>query len=250
MKQVTGNNISKTVEQEKNKILSIQLSLNGLSFSIFNGKFWSENKCCIFESNADILSEVKTIISDNNLLDDELVRIVLVVDTDKVELVPTQLYSDTYLDDMSNVIGVKYTDDLTVVVSSSVNGVLALMNFPRHLYDYFCNIYGDKIAFYHPLLLNLIANNNRSVVSVCFGDSSFHVTVKRDNKLLFADSFKYNSIADVIYVLNKLEKLFYIKNLPVLLSGKTSVDNRKILSAYYKKVILSSSNVLSDLINL
>lgn len=237
------NNINPADSGEN--ILALQLSPNGISFSILCGS--QENKrreteFGDFSFEGDLATNLSRIVSDNAAMRAELDRVAILWNTERVGLVPARFYSETYIEETSDVSIVKHTDSLTVVVSPEVSGTVAVMNLDRDIFLYLNDTYGNKLEFYHPLLIS-VASAPKAGVDIVLDERIFYVAIFADS-LQFADSFTYSSPADILYRLGETDKIYPLKQRLIRLSGRNAKSTGEILAGYYENLTVDE-NILT-----
>lgn len=223
-------------------ILAVQLSPNGISFSVLGraeGGKRQEIESGSFSFEGDLAPNLSRIVNDNAAMRGEFDRVAILWNTDRVGLVPASFYSETYIEDMADVSIVKHTHSLTVVVSPEINGTVAVMNVDRDIFHYLNDTYGNKLEFYHPLQL-IIARPAKPGVDIILDERVFHVAVYVDG-LQFADSFIYSSAADILYRLGEIDKIYLLKQHPMRLSGRNAKSAGEILAGYYEKLTVDEN---------
>lgn len=229
MTQVTGSNITDIVAKES--ILSIQLSLNGLSFCVTHKGLVQLVKHCEGIDHFGLLNVEPA-------FEFEYARIVVVLDTTRVVLTPKDLFDSALLDDYMSANGIDVTTN-DVVVNSDIDGdIVAGMVLGRDIYDLLFARYGSKLSFVHPLLINVLRNPQRPTIELNLGDGVVSLTIINKDSLLYADSLSFHSVADLLFYLRKLNDLYPFSGFDILFSGSDSKSIYREVSRYFKRCSL------------
>ena len=232
------------IEKTNDYILSIQVSLDGFSFSILN-----ENLLLAFQHTPLKISNEKFIarrfqewLENKELLQLEFKKINVVIDTHIFTLIPVEIYSN----DKSNELLLPLFDIQSEVETEShfiekFNANL-LFAISKKLKTIFLDSF-KNVDFLHPL--NNIAgklpyNTEKHSLILYINSHHLYVLLYNESNLLLANSFKNSHPNDTIFfLLTALKQLdISIKNTHLYLAGnqkeikKTEIE----LKTYFSKI--------------
>lgn len=235
---VTNNDIT----QKNYKKLSIQVSLSGLSFCVFD---LLSNKIQTVQSvtfpKNSILDEVlwKAFI-DYPILNQAYDEIVVLHDNNLNTFVPTPLFDEKYLGSYLQFNVKVFETDLfgydTLAFNDLNNVYVPYVNINNFLLDQYNTFtYKHKSSIFVEQLLKL--NNSSSEekeVYIHFQTNYFEIVVVKGNKLILFNSFEYSSPEDFIYyILFTFEQLqLNPDSVSVKLLGTISKDSAYFEIAY------------------
>jgi hypothetical protein len=226
----TNNNIDKIL----NNILSIQVSLNGLSFCILNKK---TNSLTHFSSiqfdkalnPLEVLNELKNHLSTNKVLQQDFANLHLIHENELSTLVPKSLFHEANLADYlkfnAKILSSDYVTHDELAQGDIVNVYVPYVNINNFIYD----AYGDfEFNHFSTLLLNaifLIHNGKEeTTMYINISENHFEIIIIKGNNLILYNTFKYQTKEDFIYyVLFTAEQLeLNPEKLPLVLVGNIS----------------------------
>lgn len=233
MTQVTGNNITKSIA--KDSILSIQLALDGLCFSVAQGGKVLHVQDVAFVAERSLLENMQEAIQAEPLLKYNYKACQVIFDVDTVCLVPEPLFvkSDTKAYFRAN--GIRKTSAEKSVVTAALGGVVALVAFPKPVFHLLRKHFDDFVSL-HPLLLNVAKKHLRPTLEFNLSKSHVHVTL-RNGELLYAQTLPYTGEADLLQYLGRFKERYNLSAADLLVSGYASEVVQKKLSKYYKPVL-------------
>lgn len=245
------NNISNTL----NYRLSVQISLNGLSFLVSNQ---DTQKTILFaEKNFDysitpeeLLIEVENIISENNIFNFSFNDISIVYATPVYTLVPLALFDETkaseYLKFNSKILANDYMAHDVLETHDIVVVYVPFMNINNYFFEKF-----GTFNYYHAttVMLKTILSHEKYALPKMFlhiQNNNFDSVILKDGKLELCNSYSYKTPEDFIYyTLFAIEQLnLNPDTLPVHLFGEVEEDDSiyKIAYNYIRHIeILDSS---------
>ncbi|MEZ4797657.1 MAG: DUF3822 family protein [Flavobacteriaceae bacterium] len=235
-----SNNIDKSV----NNILSIQVSLNGLSFCILN----SDNNSITHYSNikfaktlnpTEVLQQLKDHLATNKVLQQDFANVYLIHENELSTLVPKSLFNEDNLADYlkfnAKILNNDYItfDDLTQ--GDIVNVYVPYVNINNFLYDSF----GDfEFNHFSTLLLNAVFSIHKkkeeTTMYVNVSKNHFEIVVVKGNSLILYNTFEYKTKEDFIYyILFTSEQLeLNPEEFPLILVGNISENDELYNMAY------------------
>lgn len=236
-----------TLENNDNLELSIQISLNGLSFCVLNKhsntitflkRVPTTKKATPFKI-LDLL--VKEFESEEQL-NQAFGNILVVHDNDLSTIVPKELFDEAYLADYlkfnSKILKSDFIAFDEIQVNNSVNVYVPYVNINNFIYEKFGTFSYKHIS---TILLEKIleaeqyAHNSKMYIHV--EQSHFNVVIVSKGKLVLYNTFEYNSKEDFIYyVLFTLEQLdLSPETIDIILLGNITM-NDDIYNIIYKYV--------------
>lgn len=214
------------------KELSIQVSLNGLSFCILNRtsntieflkRIDFQNKLTPF----DALHRLKTELSANSVFSDEFNAVIVIHQNELSTLIPKDLYDEKqkadYLKFNAKILKTDFITHDEIAVNHSINVYIPYVNINNYIFDTF-----GEFVYKHSstILIDTILQNTNideeAKVYINVNPSTIEVSVVANGKLQLFNNFEYHSKEDFIYyVLFVFEQLkLDVENTTVLLSGR------------------------------
>jgi len=203
--------IRKSNSKHKNdlNILSIQVSLNGLSFCILN----LDKKTFTYSHQVDfdkkltpmaLLDQIKHQLNSEKSLQQEFKSVQLIYENELSSLVPKPLFDEDYLADYlkfnTRILQTDFITYDTIDVIDCVNVYVPYVNINNYFYEqfgefkyhHFSSILLDKV-------LTLSKNNKDTKMYVHVAKTHFEIIVTDKNSLVLYNSFDYTSKEDFIY---------------------------------------------------
>ena len=193
------------------KALSIQVSLNGLSFCVLNLDTNTIEllKHCHSEKQMnplDMLALLKTTITEEPRLKEDFKNILVIHENDISSLVPKPLFNEEHLADYlkfnAKILKTDYIayDELTT--NDSVNVYVPYVNINNHIYGN----YGDFIFKHHSSVLveevlKLEKNATKAKMYVNVAIDHFDIVVVENAALKLYNTFEYETKEDFMYYL-------------------------------------------------
>jgi hypothetical protein len=254
MMQQKTNNINNTI----NNRLSVQISLNGLSFLVTNPA--SEEPIFFIEKVLDhsttpdeLLIDIESIMFKNNILNTDFAEVSVVYSTPVYSLVPAPLFDETkaseYLKFNSKILANDYMAHDLVENQNIVVVYVPFMN----INNFFFEKYGS-FSYYHSvtiMLKTILEKEKYSLPKMYlhFQKNSFDCIVLKNSELQLCNSYTYKTPEDFIYyTLFCMEQLkLNPENIPVILCGEIEKDdeNFKIAYTYIRNLEFMDSNFTS-----
>lgn len=249
-----------SLEQSKSDYhkLSIQISLNGLSFCVLdtvdNNILASEN--VVFEQEVnplELLKKVKEIFEKYKVANVSFSEVIAIHKNQLFSLVPKALFDEGELANYLKFNAKILTNDVIVYDELESNDLMNVyvpfMNVNNYIYELF-----GEFEFKHSStvmvesLLNTPHQGSDPVCYVHVGDKQLQITVVSNKKLLLHNSFNYTTKEDFIYyLLFTLEQLKLDTNtVKLMLFGTIDEDdeNYGICYNYIKNIsIFVPSNI-------
>ncbi len=236
----TNSNIDKS----QNNILSIQVSLNGLSFCILN----TESNSVTHYSNikfdktlnpVEALLQLKDYLGTNKVLQQDFANVHLIHENELSTLVPKSLFDEDNLADYlkfnAKILSNDYITHDELKQGDIVNVYVPYVNINNYLYDAF----GDfEFNHFSTLLLNAIFSIHKgkeeTTMYASISETHFEIVVVKGNSLILYNTFEYQTKEDFIYyILFASEQLeLNPEEFPLVLVGNISENNELYNIAY------------------
>ncbi|WP_230401640.1 DUF3822 family protein [Hanstruepera ponticola] len=241
---VIANNIS---EKENNLELSIQISLNGLSFCVLNKKLNTITFLKPFYQNKKvtpikILDTLINAFESETELQKEFKNVLIIHDNELSTFVPKNLFDSNLLADYlkfnSKILKSDFIAYDEIKTNESVNVYVPYVNINNYIYEKFgafsykhiSTILVEKI-----LEAEKYAQNDKVYVHV--EHSQFNIVAISKGNLILYNSFEYNTKEDLIYyLLFTLEQLgLNPESIDVILLGDIKL-NDNVYDIIYKYI--------------
>ncbi len=251
MMQQKKTNIQNTI----NNRLSVQISLNGLSFLVTNPAseepvFFLEKVLDHSTTPEELLREIETIMFKNEILNTAFAEVSVVYSTPVYSLVPAPLFDETkaseYLKFNSKILANDYMAHDLVENQNIVVVYVPFMN----INNFFFEKYGS-FSYYHSvtvMLKTILEEEKYSLPKIFlhFQKNSFDCIVLKNGELQLCNSYTYKTPEDFIYyTLFCMEQLYLDpENIPVILCGEIEKDddNFKIAYTYIRNLEFMDAN--------
>ena len=236
----TNSNIDKLL----NNILSIQVSLNGLSFCVLNteSKSLTHYSRITFDktlSPAEVLLQLKNHLGTNKALQQDFGKVNLIHENELSTLVPKPLFNEDNLADYlkfnAKILSNDYITHDELAQGNIVNVYVPYVNINNFLYD----AYGTfEFNHFSTLLLNSIylihKGKKEKTMYVNISENHFEVIVINDTNLILYNTFEYQTKEDFIYyILFTAEQLeLNPEEFPLVLVGNISETDDLYHMAY------------------
>jgi len=202
--------IRTTKENINNKKLSIQVSLNGLSFCILDQQ---DNKISYFkkinfEKQLDpikILSEIELIYEQEDPLNQPVSEVVLLFTNSLFSLVSEPLFDEnnaaSYLKFNTKILKTDFIA-FDKIHKDIINIYIPYANITNYFFDKYGEFeYRHSLSVLIESLLNITTENNKPKVYLHSHLNSYELVVIENKKLIFANSFEFDTKEDFLYYL-------------------------------------------------
>uniref|UniRef100_UPI00404B2B37 DUF3822 family protein n=1 Tax=Flavobacterium sp. TaxID=239 RepID=UPI00404B2B37 len=254
---VKTNNISQI---QNNKKLSIQVSLNGLSFCCKNliTKEITDFKAISFSEYPRSFKTEESLwkaFSENQQLINSYDEVCVLHQNNLNTWVPKELFDEsqigTYLQYNTKVFPTDFFAFDVLENSQLVNVYVPYVNITNFLLDQFATFeYQHSSSILVEKLLALDIKNEMPIMYAHFHQSQFDVVVLQENKLVFFNSFQFQTANDVMYyLLFVAEQLNLDPNefeLNILGFMDTEHPIFKKIYTFVRNVQIMDSNILHD----
>ncbi len=223
--------------------LSVQVSLNGLSFLVTNPKstetiFFLEKILDYSTTPEELLMEIESIMYNNEILNSGFENVTLVYSTPIYSLVPVSHFDESkaseYLKFNSKILANDYMAHDLLESQEIVVVYVPFMNINNFFFDKY-----GSFNYYHSttlLLKSILEKEKYSLPKMYlhFQKNSFDCIVLKNGELQLCNSYSFKTPEDFIYyTLFCMEQLkLNPENLPVLLCGEIDKDDENFKMAY------------------
>lgn len=229
------------ITQKNYKKLSIQVSLSGLSFCVFDtitDKVLVHN--AITFTNQDVIeSQLWKAFVNNSVLTKNYDEILVLHDNSLNTFVPTVLFDEvhiaSYLQYNVKVFESDYFTNDTLNNYEIENIYVPFVNVNNFLLDQFSSFeYKNTNSILVEKVLDKSKNIDDKTVYVHLQENHFEIIIAKNQQLLFFNSFDHTTKEDFIYyLLFTLEQMqLNPETVSVLLFGKITTDNPLFKTAY------------------
>ena len=241
------------IHKVKRKQLSIQFSLDGFSFAVFDIEL---QEFILFSSYAfkakknnpeEMLSLVKQVFTSEQILALSFEKVLVVHVNNLAAMVPFSLFNEDHLDTYVKFNNKIYNNDFFVYDYVLNQDMVAVFVPYVHINNFLIDQFGSfEYKHYSSILVEKLLNNYASKEQAnCFinvSKSHFEIIVSKQQKLQFYNTFEYNTNDDFLYyVLFTLEQLnLDVENIKVELLGQVDDNSElyKVLYTYIRNVSL------------
>ena len=239
-----SNLVNKNTE-EKSYTLSIQLSLGGFSFCIYNhaSEKFTFLKECKFPHKAtspeELLEFSKQVFKDEELLHQKYTQVQLIHHNDLGTLVPKEFFDENHLKDYLKysikVFDSDYITYDTIETLDIENVYIPFVNINNYVFEYF-----GSFNFFHSssLLVNNVLkcfpNTTEKEMFVNVYEDNYQMVVLENGKLILLNHFNFKTEEDfVYYILFCAEQLKMDPNsFKLTLFGNIEVEHSNFLLLY------------------
>lgn len=220
------------------KKLSIQISLNGLSFCVVdtldNTVLASERK--IFDTELDSLElekELVTMLKEHNITTATYAEVIVTHRNTLFCFVPKSLFVEeeahNYLKYNTKVLATDLISQDEIANFDIVNVFVPLVNINNYIYDLFGNfIYKHSSSIITSSLLN--ANTNNDITCYVYAsERQMDIIIIDKKKLLLFNSFEYTTTEDFLYYLLFTSEQLKLNNETVLLRLFGDIEEDSII---------------------
>lgn len=239
--------ISSKIEQNKDKVLSIQVSLNGLSFCILDKDKNSVTfyKSFLFEKKLnpeDLLDRLTHQFNTELALQQSFRNVSVIHDNELSSLVPKPLFNEEFLADYlkfnSKILRSDYIAYDEMQVNDAVNVYVPYVNINNFLYDKF-----GEFEFKHfstiviENILGIEKNSKECKMYAHLNDCHFEIIIVENGQLKLYNTFEYSTKEDFIYyILFTAEQLeMNPEEFPMEIIGNVD-KNHELFQIAYKYV--------------
>lgn len=245
--------------QHNNKILSIRLSPDGLSFwttgltGSISGNMdahrdlWevSSERWLSFDTEKDIRDNIEACAAaiKEATARDTIVSVEAYQDGLKSVLVPAEYSTGNaaYFKGLLEENGIEVGEDDGVACVNVVGDINAVMVYDKKTVNILKEFFGD-IAIVSPYSINIevmrkCGAGRRRSVAVYLSRQYAYITVfeRKSGDVLYADAMQWSADTDILYYLSSLDQTFEFKKGKVYLRGAGADKVSKLLGKYFRK---------------
>lgn len=267
-KIIQANN---NINHNKYFVLSIQVSLSGLSFCVLNT---DSNTILFFKqlrfdkkfTPANTLDKLVHCFNTEEVLQQSFKSVKIIYENELSSLVPKPLFNKDYMADYlkfnSKILRTDYITYDAILANDSINVYVPYVNINNYIYDRFGAFefkHFSTVLIESILTLEKHSSSTKMYANVC--ESHFEIIVVENNKLKLYNTFEYSTKEDFIYyILFTAEQLqLNPEEFQLLLIGdiNTEDDLYKIAFNYVRNTEIyvpefnfsSNEKIKSDLLN-
>ncbi|WP_299229386.1 DUF3822 family protein [uncultured Psychroserpens sp.] len=200
------------------KDLSIQISLSGLSFCILNRSTNTVELLHHIEFDVkvtpfEVLNQLRTIIETNTDYQQQFDSVLSIYKNELSTLVPESLFDEAFLADYlkfnAKILKTDYISYDTIVANQCKNVYVPLVNINNYLFEnYGSFVYKHASTILIETVLQYAVKHEATQVYINVNASDYEMLVANSSKLIFYNTFDYNTKEDFIYyILFTLEQL-------------------------------------------
>lgn len=192
-----------------NKVLSIQVSLNGLSFCILNTQTNSIMYIKEFPKTKkltpeELLDALKHIFNTETVFADRFDNLIVTHVNELSVFVPKPMFNEndisSYLKLNSKILKTDFITHDEITINDSVSVYVPYININNYIYDQFGEFtYRHYSSILVETLLAAEKNNNEPKLYAHICDNHFELIAIKNSKLLLYNTFEYKTAEDFIY---------------------------------------------------
>ena len=233
------------IHKVKRKQLSIQFSLDGFSFSIFDIDLqeFIVFKEYVFESKKtspeQLLIHIKQVFLAEKILAVKFEKILVVHVNNLSTFVPFSLFEEDNLDTYIKFNNKIYNSDFFVydfiINQDMVSVFIPYINVNNFLIDQFGSFeYKHYSSILVENLLNNYANRDTIKIFININTSHFEIIIGKQKKMLLYNTFEYKTVEDFIYyILFSMEQLkLSVEEVEVELLGEINKEGDLFIAMY------------------
>ncbi len=243
----TGSNNS-----NKEKVLSIRLASDGLSFSVVfpSGEGTGDNHIAFDKGKSSRADALEHIIGSRKEFADDFLSVQIFLDTTDTAYVPAEVVGSN-ADSGANEawlreVGISPSKAEEVVVSPTVRGLRAVMVFDSKSINFLRAKFGQKAVFFSPLQENMEMKERLDLKDggciVNLTGTGFYITLfNAEGQLSIAEAYPYKTDADIVYYLHALSGGAGLQSagakMRIYLYGSRAAENIKVIRRYFKRAV-------------
>jgi hypothetical protein len=241
--------------ENKNYRLSIQVSLNGLSFCVYDvgkQKHVVLRNFSYSENIADLNLWVKEINRIADDIADDIVGIAtpakcLFISRKNV-LIPKSIFS---INNIKSYISFFFQfdefDEIHYRYIPEIEGYCCFA-LPSPVVSKIISRFGKSDFYSQTYQIIRRAKIYGTGMTVVFCDNFMDISIFKDNKLAINNSFEIFDIRDIIYFISSICDKFNVKNIPIYMSGNISNSEIKKLEKFFPSIIQEQNRKISLLL--
>lgn len=241
------------IQNTKDYILSIQVCLDGFSFLMFNQeekKIVAYKTTQVLISSENLLSRrLKEWLDEEDLLKNQFKSVRAIIFTNNFALVPIEYSGSEWNRSLTSAVFDRKVHNL--FEENKINAPEANLFFPvsQDIRNVLYHFFTKNTEIIHPLtcILNSGIKSKKSIQSFVLATNKFfYLTISRNNRLLFANSFSINHENDLVYnIINAFQQLEIARSETDLVLAGSKAQNAEI-KTLLKPYFLNISNLEAE----
>jgi len=214
-KTILKNN---SLNKNRSKSLSIQISLSGLSFCILNrsSNTIEHLKSVSFDKKAtpfETLERLITVLETNTIFEQSFDSVLLIYQNELSTCVPKSLFNEEnsadYLKFNAKILNTDFITYDEISANDSINVFVPYVNINNYIFDRFGVFeYKHASTILIQNLIQNIANSKNTELYINVSKNHFEIIVLDKSQLMFYNTFEYQTKEDFIYfILFTVEQL-------------------------------------------
>lgn len=214
-KTILKNN---SLNKNRSKSLSIQISLSGLSFCILNrsSNTIEHLKSVSFDKKAtpfETLERLITVLETNTIFEQSFDSVLLIYQNELSTCVPKSLFNEEnsadYLKFNAKILNTDFIAYDEISANDSINVFVPYVNINNYIFDRFGVFeYKHASTILIQNLIQNIANSKNTELYINVSKNHFEIIVLDKSQLMFYNTFEYHTKEDFIYfILFTVEQL-------------------------------------------
>jgi hypothetical protein len=241
--------------ENKHYRLSIQVSLNGFSFCIYDvdkQKHVVLKHLLYSENIADFNIWVKEInrIADEvagNIAPVKLPVKCLFISRKNV-IIPKSIFSANHIKSyISFFFPLDELDEINYRYIPEIDGYCCYA-LPSPVISKIISRFGKADFYNQTYQIIRRVNEYKTGMNVVFGDNFMDISIFQDSKLVLNNSFEIFDIKDIIYFISIISAKFDIKDIPIYISGNISNIEIKKLSKFFPSIVQEQNRKITVLL--
>jgi hypothetical protein len=234
---------SYSLKENKSYRLSIQVSLDGFSFCIYDTdkrKHVVLKNFLYSENIVDIdtwISEIDRIIEDIGNIPVIKTPVKCLCISPKNILIPEDIFSTKNIKQyLSFFFQLNELDEIQYKSISEIKAFCCFA-FPSPIISKIVSHFGKSEFFNQAYQMICQAKSYNTGMNVMICSNFMDICIFKDCKFVLNNSFEVSDIKDIIYFISALSDKFNIRNTPIYMSGDISTEEIKILKQFFPSVI-------------
>ncbi len=239
-----------------NNRLSVQISLNGLSFLVSDQfkkeVFYKEVHFTETKTPEELLEELEITFENTTRLSEKFINVSVAYDTPLYTLVPATIFDENkasdYLKFNSKILATDFIANESFNNDEIVTVYVPFVNINNFFFDQFGSFnYYHSITLFTEKILNIEKGNDNKKIYLQVSDAMFHLVAVSNGQLKLCNTYTYKTAEDFCYyALFTIEQLRYNPDkIEVILSGKIDLESElyKLLFTYIRNISFLNSDV-------
>lgn len=211
--------------------LSIQLSVNHLALCTAHTGKIQQLRIHTLPDNRPWSAAAQSILEQEEIAQYPADRISVILDTDRVCLIPTACYRRQDVQNYLHLHGISWSTQESPITTPPHDDKVALMCLSSTLHTFLQELYRDRLHYTHPLLL--LHASDKALLEVSLTHDFVHLTA-RNGTLLFAETLPRRNEADLLYYIQLLHNSYPQIRFRTLVSGTDAPQIHRAITRYFK----------------